>query len=324
MAQHEEEKRQLIEAKKLVNKGFSLVTGEHFNEAIICCDEVVTKFGENKQPEFLEVVARALVVKGFSLYRSNQEKDAIDLYDKFLDKFGEYKQPELLIPLSWVLTYKGVCFAKLSRFEEAISIFDEVVKKFDMTNQPDEILGNVILSYSGKGSILFDRHNYKEALKEYDSVLKIKPGEFRAFANRMKILFLLGRTEEAFTTLEEAFELFKDSPFSLAFIFFSLIAPLWQRESDLQKGVGMYVQKGGKAYLVEGLTIWLKSLLPITEDKAKGLEGMENMLSKVLAAVEETKSILQVLRALRRYALGDPIAFMEIPLEFRRLISNAA
>ncbi|MCH8011205.1 MAG: tetratricopeptide repeat protein [Candidatus Marinimicrobia bacterium] len=317
------DKPELLErvARALVNKGVMLGQLDRSEDAIAVYDEVIERFGESDQPELLERVARALVNKGVTLGQLDRSEDEIAVYDEVIERFGESDQPELLERVAKALVNKGVTLGQLDRSADEIAVYDEVIERFGESDQP-ELLEGVSSAHIGSAIIRSALNNYSEALADFEKALRIKPDQSRAHAGYIEMLFALGQVDNALVALNEAFDIFTDSPSDLSYIFSRLINRFNKSENILKRVVDLFVNKEQKSSLVEGTLVWLKGLLPMSEEEARDLEGAEKVLTNVFANVPETQTVLEVFVAVRQDAMGDPKALMSIPLELRRLIEE--
>ena len=72
--------------------------------------------------------------------------------------------------------------------------------------------------------------------------------------------------------------------------------------------------------LIGGIMAWIVSLSPMSKSQAEGLKTCESVLRQALADVPKYQPVLEMLQAIRRDAMGDKQALLNLPLELRRLI----
>ncbi|MCH8067968.1 MAG: tetratricopeptide repeat protein, partial [Candidatus Marinimicrobia bacterium] len=227
----------------------------------------------------------------------------------------------LLEGVAGALFNKGMTLGKLDRFEDEIAVYDEVIERFGESDRP-ELLEQVTRAHIGSAIIRSVLNNYSEALADFEKALRIKPDQSRAYAGQIEMLFALGQVDNALVVLNEAFDIFVDSPSHLSYMFSKLINRLSLNEKILKGVIDLFVKGDKEELLVEGLIAWVQSLLPMSEDKARDLESVERTLKNVFANISEAELVLQMLTAVRQDALGDRKALMNIPLELRRLIET--
>lgn len=206
-------------------------------------------------------------------------------------------------------------------FNKSHNTFDNLIDRLRGSNDAQG-RNYIALAYDLKGKSSYESENYPEALGEYEKALKLKPYSSSAKGGRICALFSLGQTEKAVAALEEIIDILADSPDKFKMIYLIITSGFMNNERILKLVIEPLTRIRKESIVIEVLFIWLRLLFPMNKDGAKQLEKDERVLNRVLKNIPEAQPLLQVLNAVRRDALGDKKALMDIPLEWRRLIEK--
>jgi tetratricopeptide (TPR) repeat protein len=166
----ESEKRLILEASNLFEKGGEAFFEERYEDAIAACDEVVARFGAADQPALQEKVATALFNKGVTLGQLGRSEDAIAAYDEVVARFGASDQSALQEAVALALVNKGVTLGQLGRNEDEIAAYDEVIGQFGASDQP-ALQEQVAKALFFKGLSLVQLGRREDAIAAYDEVI---------------------------------------------------------------------------------------------------------------------------------------------------------
>jgi len=200
-----------------------------------------------------------------------------------VERFGCREEPPLQEAVAKALFNKGAILGSLDRSEEALAVYDSVVERFGCREEPplQEPVANALF---GKGAMLGLLGRGEEALAAFMTVLdRTTPGE------ELRLLVVRG-----------------------------VLLTLSRQEAFLERGVSALKQDAQS--LSGGLMQWIQGLLPMSREDAESLGMCESVLRRVLADVPSCQPALRMLGVIRRDALGDNRALLELPLELRRLI----
>lgn len=290
----------------------------HLDEAIAAYDEIVLRFEESERTESLESVARALISKGVSLGQLNRSGEAIVVYDEVVNRFGGSEQPELLNRVASALINKGITLGQLNRSEEEIAVYDDLVDRFGTSGQP-KLSEPLARALAAKASIELENGRLLEGLASSERALSFVSNHPAAARARLRALFRLGNVTGGLQYIRELL---------------STIGP----EDAMRSGLVTWVleEKNGDAavlgMLVElyqetpeplslGLLAWIQQQLPVSEARARLLEKSEQALAQFFGRIPTCSLALQLFTAVRRDAMGDRKALLQLPLEIRRLVS---
>jgi tetratricopeptide (TPR) repeat protein/tRNA A-37 threonylcarbamoyl transferase component Bud32 len=168
-----------LETWEWTNKGVSLNSLGHFEEALHCYDKALAL-----DPHY----GNAWTNKGNSLHFLGHDEDALHCYDKALE-FDPHNVN------AW--NNKGLSLGSLGRYEEAIRCCDKA-----LALDPHD--GN---AWTNKGNSLHFLGHDEDALHCYDKALEFDPRYVNAWNNKGLSLGSLGRYEEAISCYEEALKL---------------------------------------------------------------------------------------------------------------------
>jgi tetratricopeptide (TPR) repeat protein len=227
----------------------------------------------------------ALYNKGVTLRSLGRSEEALAVYDAAEERFGRSEEPALQGPVARALFNKGATLGSLGRSEEALAVYDAVVERFGHREEP-ALQESVAWALFNKGVRLGSLGRSEEALAAFMTVL--------------------GRT-----TRGEELRLR---------VVRGVLLTLSRQEALLEKGVSALKQDAES--LSGGLMQWIQGLLPMSREDAESLGACESVLRRVLADVPSCQPALQMLAVIRRDALGDNRALLELPLELRRLIKT--
>jgi tetratricopeptide (TPR) repeat protein len=162
-----------------INKGISLNSLGHHEEAILCFDRVL---------EFDPHNIFAWNNKGAGLGRQGRHEEAIHCFDQALEL-------DPRTAATW--NNKGNSLDGLDRHEEAIHCYDQALE-FD---------SNDAGTWNNKGTSLDSLGCYEEAIRCFDKALELDPRYVAPWNNKGNSLNNLGRYEEAIRCLDKALEL---------------------------------------------------------------------------------------------------------------------
>ena len=309
-------------ANSLINKGVALGQLNRSEEAILLYDEVEKRFGDSDHSELLEQVAKAMFNKGATLGQLNRSEEAIALYDDIQKRFDESDHPEFLEQVAMALVNKGATLWKLNRSEEAIALCDKVEKRFGDSDRL-ELLEQVANALFNKGVALGISVRPRAALAAFESALRIQPDNPSALGARVEALACLRREDEALRSLDEMLKVIPEPHWSRSLIVSRLLnIDRFVEDEDLLRQV-VVLYRTDKDSLVGGLISWIQDQIPLSKSAAEQLEVTENTLRSAFAEISEAEYALAMLKAVRRDAMGDRKALLQLPVELRRLVESS-
>lgn len=305
-------------AMALFSKGVTLNELDRSEDAIAAYDEIVNRFGESGQAELLKLIARAMFNKGDTLAQLNRAGEAIAVYDEIVNRFGVSVHPELLNQVARALVNKGVTLGQLNRSGEAIAVYDDLVDRFSTSGQP-ELSDHLARALAAKASIELENGRLLEGLALSERALSFVSNHPAALQARLRALFRLGNVTRGIEYIRGLL---------------STIGP----EDAMRSGLVTWVleEKNGDAVVLGmlvdlyqetpeplslGLLAWIQQQLPVSETTARLLEKSEQALAQSFGRIPTCSLALQLLTVVRRDAMGDRKALLQLPLEIRRLVS---
>jgi tetratricopeptide (TPR) repeat protein len=196
-------------ARSFVVTGDEIAKTKKLDDAVICYDEVVTRFGESTDIEIRRQVRIALVKKGRALVGLGRLDDADATFDELCRRARQAQDSERAIVQALrtiALTYsnaghnkralvasnllfglfaenisrpvlmfsawsvKSDVLSRAGRAEEALSLLDEFVDHHENMQEP-WVPEFVARAFNKKAGLLKDNGDYKKALQEYDALL---------------------------------------------------------------------------------------------------------------------------------------------------------
>jgi len=157
-------------AMAMVNKGLALAGGNAQKEAVAVFDEVIKRFGKDREPFFRQQVAEAMFNRAYTLDAMGRRDAAIDAYDQVVQRLNKAEEPELQEMLAMALLNKGYTLGELQRGREEQQAYSDLVKRFSATKDPD-IQMLVAQAMYNKGLSLQGQNHGKAAAKAFQTVI---------------------------------------------------------------------------------------------------------------------------------------------------------
>ncbi|MDQ3803260.1 MAG: SIR2 family protein [Acidobacteriota bacterium] len=208
---------QLLVAKALNNKGFTLSTGDSPEDAFAAFQEVLNRFGDSEDTLLRQQVARALFNIGVKLVDRKDFEEAIATFESALAKAGDAAAPEFV---GSVLYNKGFAHQELKQMETAMSAYGRVVEILAETTDPfaREVLANALNNLGYFKMLDAKRHRLDgsedlaiSALQEAQELLRradsLSPNEALILGNLGYVAFLHGEPDRAHELLTQAISL---------------------------------------------------------------------------------------------------------------------
>jgi tetratricopeptide (TPR) repeat protein len=201
----------LLVAKALMGKGFTLGKLQRPEDALKVYEEVERGFGERQELGILEQVTMALVYKGFTLGKLQRPEDALQAFKDVERRFGERQEPGILESVARALVNKGLVLEKLQWPEDALQAYEDVEHRFGERQEPG-IQELVAAALVNKGVVLEKLQRLEDALKVFNDVERRfgerkEPGILelvaRALVNKGAIFGELQRPEDALQVFED-------------------------------------------------------------------------------------------------------------------------
>ncbi|MDR3557435.1 MAG: tetratricopeptide repeat protein [Syntrophobacteraceae bacterium] len=206
-------------ASRMLEDGFELLKNGNYEQALATLDDVIRKFGDEREPGLIGSVAKAMLSRGFTLGALGRSEDAIRAYEEVVERFGDSREPALAEQVAMALFNKGITLGSLGRSEDAIRVYDEVVERFGDSREP-ALARQVAMALFNKGGTLGELGRSEDEIRVYEEVVERfgdsgEPGLAEqvamALLNKGVTLGFLGRSEDAIRAYEEVVERFGDS-----------------------------------------------------------------------------------------------------------------
>ncbi|MCL2160547.1 MAG: hypothetical protein FWH56_01465 [Betaproteobacteria bacterium] len=115
--------------------------------AIAVYDDIVQRFGRDKDPNIRNIVGGTLLRKSEALRLTGDDKGTVTVYDDIADRFGKDDAPVSRVLVATALFRKGLALGKLEGASPAaIAAFDEVTRRFASDTHPNvrKIVGQAV------------------------------------------------------------------------------------------------------------------------------------------------------------------------------------
>jgi len=165
-------------ARSFNNKAVELWEHDKLEEELQVYEQVISRFGNNKQADLQDQVARALVYKATTLEKQNKPDEELKTYEEIISRYGDAEEAALRERVSHAHTGIGVT-----------SLIEAKSK------------------WVGKKSSKDTRKILSSALTSFDEALSYSPENPIDLGNRGYIKFLLGDREGAEVDLRKALKL---------------------------------------------------------------------------------------------------------------------
>jgi tetratricopeptide (TPR) repeat protein len=193
--------------------------GRH-EDAILACDEVVTRYGDDTSPALREQVARTLFSKGNRLGALGRSEDAILVYDEVATRYANDPSLALREQVAKALVNKGPGLGQLNRHEGEVAVCDEVITRYGDDPSPAlrELTSAALIN---KGIALGALGRSEDAILVYDEVATrygedpspaLRELAARALFGRAYALGELSRSDDAIVAYDEVATRYGDDP----------------------------------------------------------------------------------------------------------------
>jgi tetratricopeptide (TPR) repeat protein len=198
--------------------------------------------------------------------------------------------------------------------EEVLSECDGLVGRFrGAAGDHESFLAHALLA---KGLALERLDRREERLAAIEEALSFAEDNPEALMRRVGALVDLDRRSEALAALDQALPaVLAAEPDSQTWLVGLALEFMRSDAAGLHRIAATL--ETNTALLSAALMAWVQTLLPMSRLQAQKLEQAEATMRDVLGARPECEPILQILSAVRRDALGDRKALLEIPVEVR-------
>jgi tetratricopeptide (TPR) repeat protein len=189
-------------ARALLQQGNVAARLGRSEEALAVWDELLRRFGEAAEPPLAGQVASALGRKAAALRRLDRLNEAAEVYDELVVRFTNSDFPGLRRQADSALSNKVFILLLLGRHDEAIIVADAAVARLGETDDPDALAIAVL----NLGGALAREQRFAEAVSVFDALIEQLDSEdapelrghlILAVSNKVEVLMLLGRAEEA-------------------------------------------------------------------------------------------------------------------------------
>jgi len=165
-------------------------------EAVAVIDEMVRRYGEDKEPSVRAVLAKALFEKGGIFYQIGKTQEENAVYDELDRRFGQDEAPDVrviviegLVGKAWRLVQKANTHDHTEDdYAPAISIMDEIVERFGKDNNAkvQEQVIDVLLKKADILCFVKEKTPIKRIVAIYDNIDQLY-GKNEAPAIRAKV-----------------------------------------------------------------------------------------------------------------------------------------
>ncbi|MEI7851372.1 MAG: tetratricopeptide repeat protein, partial [Kiritimatiellales bacterium] len=156
------------QAQGLLDQGLAHISLNDFSSAIAAFDEMVGRFGDDKDPALRKLIAKVLVNKGVALGESKRPNEEIAAYDDLIGRFGDDKDPALREQVAKAFFYKGITHNDQGHPDKAIVAYDDLIGRFGDDPTLREQVAKALLN---KGVVLGETKRPDEEIATYDDLI---------------------------------------------------------------------------------------------------------------------------------------------------------
>jgi tetratricopeptide (TPR) repeat protein len=200
-------------ARALTHRGSALARLGREDEAIDSWDELIRRFGSFDVPALIGYVSFALERKAGSARKLDRLADAIDSYDEIIVRFTDSEFPPMRRQADVALSNKAFVLMLDGRIAEAIVVANAAVARLDHADAPAELALTVL----NLGGALATEERLDEAMTLLDTLIDRLDGDevaelrtplILAISNKVELLSMMGRSDDAVALHTELVERF--------------------------------------------------------------------------------------------------------------------
>ena len=158
-------------ADALSVKSVALAEMGRAEEAVVVCDEILSRFGIDDAPHLTKTMSTVLANKATLLGRLNRPQEVVAASEAFAERYDQADSPATEKQRSQVLFNRGVALVELGQPSRARAVFDEVIARFGPSSSV-EVYEPVARALVGKSALLEAQGLAVEACDGYDGVIK--------------------------------------------------------------------------------------------------------------------------------------------------------
>lgn len=275
--------------ERLIN-ACRLVSEERYAEARPELDSIILDTKPANDEVTLKKSIVAKLMRALALHALGEQEASIYDCIEIVKDSSSQPDPEIQVIVAFALQVHALALAKLGHFKEALDAWTKAIEQFESRDEP-EILTSVALAMDCRGFALVALGQIDEAICAYHGLLS-------------RFAFVGGEayTDPCIRGVSGLLGLLSERPQRIREIL----------ESSVPEDI-----------LLQGLTHFVQSKLPMDAETARGLERTERALDALFADRESARRVLEIFRAARAHSLGDKKALLRLPIESRRLVERA-
>jgi tetratricopeptide (TPR) repeat protein len=182
----------------------SLTKEKRYAEAATLCDDMVGRFSDMRDTNFLRVVIVAINSKAMGLRMEKRHAEAIQCYDKILKMIRGRRDSPFIARAASALVEKGAALVSLGKPEEAMTCYERVIRRFHDRSDP-EVKAEIALAFAGKGIILGNHRKCVMAREAFEKAVALDPDNYHAALMLARCLEGQGRANGALTLIRTHF-----------------------------------------------------------------------------------------------------------------------
>ena len=202
-------------ARALYQRGEVLARRGRTDEALATWDDLLARYRDATEPELLRRVAGALDRKAAAFRRLERLDEAAQAYDEIIVRFADSEFAPMRHQADLALSNKAFVLLVQGRYDEAIVVAKGAIGRLDDSNDPRSLAIAVL----NLGGALIKQERLGEAMDVYDALIerldrpeaaRLRSQLILATSNRVEVLAMLGRTDDAMVLYAELIERFRD------------------------------------------------------------------------------------------------------------------
>lgn len=307
-----------LAASALVNTAYALSRLHRYEEAAGVCDALVRQYGEDSRAGVLACVAVALVNKSAALVAMGRGNDSIIVSRALLacsTPDSESIFAEAILSAHFNLAY---ALQQLGQESESTAAYKAVVAA--CSKAESEKLRTMAADALYNMAIVHHRNGRRaETIEACENAVAVQPDHIRAHVVRIVAYLQLHLVGEAIAAVADMFRAFPPDSTQRALALSEML-----RESAFSPGLLQILVSACEEDMPAfscGLLLWLRRHTPLTRQSAIEFGVAEHALRPICENDPCVAPALDVVRALRLTALGDPSAMNMLPPDLRKLVS---
>ena len=160
----------LYEILELLDEARELCDAGQFDAAFAVCDDIVSDFGGDDDPEIAEAVAEALLFKGQALGELELFEDEVEAYNEIGKLYGSNESPDVVAQVGRACFNTAVAVSQMATADESLATYDLFIKRYQ-SNEIPEIQEQVARAFLNVALIMRHTSRLDDALSAFENLI---------------------------------------------------------------------------------------------------------------------------------------------------------